>query len=541
MLRVSGLKLGIDEDESVLPKLLVKRLRIRPQDLLDFKIFKRSIDARDPETVYFVYTVDAAVDNEQDVLRRTRNRRITVTPDLTYKHVPTGTAALRHPPVVVGTGPAGLFAGLVLAEMGYRPLLLERGPDVDTRSEAVERFWATGELHPECNVQFGEGGAGTFSDGKLTTQIRDPRCRKILEEMVEAGAPPEIIYVHKPHVGTDRLRTVVKNIREKIVRLGGTVRFESRVTEILVEDSRIKGVAVNGREKIPAEAVILAIGHSARDTFAMLYEKGVRMTPKPFSIGVRVEHPQQLINQAQHKKFAGHPRLGAADYKLAYHSPRGRSAYTFCMCPGGVVVAATSEEGCVCTNGMSLYARNGENANSAILVGVQPEDYGSGHPLAGVEFQRKWERKAYELGGKDYCAPAQLVGDFLADRPSTGLGRVRPSYRKGVRLAELKNALPDYVVETIREAIPEFDKKLRGFNHPEAVLTGVETRSSSPVRIVRDENFESSIKGLFPAGEGAGYAGGIVSAAVDGIKVAETVAGRYSPLTARQLPGPKRR
>jgi uncharacterized FAD-dependent dehydrogenase len=349
--------------------------------------------------------------------------------------------------------------------------------------------------------------------------------------MIDAGAPEEIIYSYKPHIGTDKLRAVVKNIRRQITELGGEVRFGSKVTDLVIKDGRISGIVVNNNETLDTSVLVLALGHSARDTFEMLLARGVEIIPKAFSIGVRIEHPQELVNQAQYKKFAGHKNLGAADYKLAYHASNGRSAYTFCMCPGGVVVAAASEEGCVVTNGMSEYARDAENANSALLVGVNPGDFPGDHPLAGVEFQRKWEREAFELGGGNYSAPAQLVGDFLADRPSTGLGAVKPSYKRSVRLSELKGCLPDYVVETLREAIPALDKKMRGFARPDAVMTGVETRSSSPIRIIRDENYETRIKGLYPAGEGAGYAGGIISAAVDGIKAAEAIAKKYAPFS----------
>lgn len=529
MLRVSGLKLSIEEDRSLLKKLLLKKLRIPEKDLLRYKIFKQSIDARKSAMIYFIFTVDVELKNEELLIKKFKNEDIVITPGMDYEYVQSGSGELGFRPVIIGTGPAGLFAGIILAEMGYNPLLLERGADVDTRTEVVRRFWDKGELDPGSNVQFGEGGAGTFSDGKLTTLIRDKRCRKVLEEMVLAGAPEEIAYSFKPHVGTDILRNVVKNLREKIKGLGGEVRFNNKVTDILLKKNRIEGLIINGRERLETGVVVLAPGHSARDTFELLYSKGVTMTPKPFSIGVRIEHPQKLIDEAQYKKFAGHQRLGAADYKLAYHASNGRSAYTFCMCPGGVVVAASSEEGCVVTNGMSEYARNAPNANSALLVGVRPEDFGSEHPLAGVEFQRQWERKAFTLGGSNYNAPAQLVGDFLADRPSTRLGEVEPSYRKAVRLSELKDCLPDYVVETMREAIPELDKKLRGFALPDAVLTGVETRSSSPVKIIRGDDFEAGIKGLYPAGEGAGYAGGIISAAVDGIRVAEAIASKYMP------------
>ncbi|OPY57914.1 MAG: FAD dependent oxidoreductase [Pelotomaculum sp. PtaU1.Bin035] len=530
LVRVTGLKIPVGEKITDLKKALVKKIRIREQDLLDYKIYKQSIDARKAGMIYFVYTVDVKLANEDVALKKLRNNRdISVAPRLEYEYVKTGREKFEHRPVVAGTGPAGLFAGLILSRMGYGPVLLERGGDVDSRVAVVNKFWETGKLDPECNVQFGEGGAGTFSDGKLTTLIRDLRCRKVLEEMIEAGAPEEIIYSYRPHIGTDKLRTVVKNIRNRIISLGGEVRFGSKVTDLIITSGKITGIVVNDKDILETSVLVLAPGHSARDTFEMLYSRGVKIIPKAFSIGVRIEHLQEVINQAQYKEFAGHKNLGPADYKLSYHASNGRSAYTFCMCPGGVVVAAASEEGCVVINGMSEYARDAENANSALLVGVSPEDFAGDHPLAGVEFQRNWERKAFELGGGDYSAPVQLVGDFLADRPSTGMGTVKPSYKKTVKLSELKDCLPAYVIETLREAIPELDKKMRGFARPDAILTGVETRSSSPVRIIRDENYETRVKGLYPAGEGAGYAGGIISAAVDGIKVAEAIARRYAP------------
>lgn len=531
MIRVSGIKLTLDQDEAELRKRLLAKLKIKETDLIEYTIFKRSVDARKRENIFFVYTLDAVVTNEEKLLKKfAKDKDVSATPNLEYEYVKTGSIPLQNRPVIIGTGPAGLFAGLILAIMGYRPILLERGSDVDRRTESVKDFWQTGKLDTECNVQFGEGGAGTFSDGKLTTLIRDLRCRKVLEEMVAAGAPAEILYSHKPHVGTDVLREVVKNIRCRIISLGGEVCFRAKVTDLLVEQGKITGVVVNDQEKIATEVVLLAIGHSARDTFQTLHQKGVQISPKAFSIGVRIEHPQELIDQAQYKQFAKHEKLGPAEYKLSYHSPSGRSAYTFCMCPGGLVVAAASEEGGVVTNGMSEHARNAQNANSALLVGVTPADFDSDHPLAGVEFQRRWERKAFELGGGNYQAPAQLVGDFLADRPTQASGKVQPSYRKAVTLAELKNCLPPYVVETLKEAIIDFDRKLQGFAQPDAILTGVETRSSSPIRIERNEQRESNFSGLYPTGEGAGYAGGIVSAAVDGIRVAEAVATKYEPL-----------
>lgn len=530
MLRVTGLKLTIDEEVSNLKYAILRKLKIEEKDLIGYRIFKQSIDARKKDMIYFIYTVDVELKNEKIFLKKNKDKDISVTPAMDYEYVQPGRETMPDRPVIMGTGPAGLFAGLILAEMGYMPVLLERGSDVDKRVEIVREFWNEGRINTRCNVQFGEGGAGAFSDGKLTTLIRDRRCRKILDEMILAGAPDEILYSAKPHVGTDKLRAVVKNVREKIISLGGEVRFESQISDIEVKNDRLESVIINGAEGLKASVLVLAPGHSARDTFQMLHNKGVKMEQKPFSVGVRIEHPQKLIDMAQYKTFAGHKNLGPADYKLAYHSSNGRSAYTFCMCPGGQVVAATSEEGCVVTNGMSEYARNAVNANSALLVGVHPGDYGSDHPLAGVEFQRQWERKAFVLGGSDYSAPAQLVGDFLADRPSKRLGGVSPSYKKAVRLANLKDCLPDYIVETLREAIPEMNKKLLGFAQADAVLTGVETRSSSPVRMLRDENFQSSVQGLYPAGEGAGYAGGIISAAVDGIKAAEAIAARYAPV-----------
>lgn len=533
VVRVTGIKLSLDEDEAVLAVKIAKKLRIRESDILDYKIFRQSVDARKSRMIFFVYTVDVELKDGQSVLSGINDRDVTATPDMEYRFVETGQETLKHPPVVVGTGPAGLFAGLLLAQMGYRPLLLERGADVDARTEAVRAFWKTGRLDRDCNVQFGEGGAGTFSDGKLTTLIKDKRCRKIINELVLAGAPQEIAYSYKPHVGTDILKTVVKNIRKKILELGGEVRFNSRLTDIVVEKDSLQYLIINQGEKIAAQALVLAIGHSARDTFSMLHQRGLRMTPKAFSVGVRIEHPQRVIDRAQYKNFAGHARLGPAEYKLAYHGPGGRSAYTFCMCPGGVVVAAASEDGCVVTNGMSEYARAEKNANSALLVGVGPSDFGSEHPLAGVEFQRMWEGKAFGLGGGNFGAPVQLVGDLLADRPSLKLGGVQPSYTGPVVPADMKECLPGYVVDTLKEAIIDFDRRLEGFALPDAVLTGVETRSSSPVRLQRDESCCSSIGGLYPAGEGAGYAGGIISAAVDGMRVAEHIAMKYKPLSAK--------
>ncbi|WZL71315.1 NAD(P)/FAD-dependent oxidoreductase [Defluviitalea saccharophila] len=528
MIRLSEIKLPIDHTEDDIKKAILKNLKIEHKDLISYSIYKQSVDAR-KEDLYFVYTVDVKIKEEKKILKKSK-AKISLTPDLEYKYVNTGSNKLEHRPVIVGTGPAGLFAALILAQMGYAPIVLERGKNVDDRTKDVQRFWKEHKLLPDSNVQFGEGGAGTFSDGKLTTQIRDLRCRKVLEELIQAGAPQEIIYKSKPHVGTDILKVVVKNIREKIIELGGEVYFESKVTELNIENGQVVGATVNDEKFIPSNVVILALGHSARDTFKMLYEKGIIIHQKPFSIGVRIEHPQEMIDQVQYGKYAGHPRLGAADYKLACHCSNGRSAYTFCMCPGGVVVGAASEEGYLVTNGMSEYKRDKENANSALLVGIHPEDFNDNHPLAGIEFQRKWERKAFEAGGSNYCAPAQLVKDFMNGIPSAHIGTVKPSYLPGIKLTDLSLCLPDFVVDTLKEALPLLDQKLKGFSMGDAVMTGVETRSSSPIRIERNKEYESNIKGVYPVGEGAGYAGGIVSAAVDGIKAAEIIASKYLPI-----------
>ncbi len=532
MIRIAGLRLSLEESEDKLSGLVVKKLGIKASDLRKLVIFKQSIDARTRKTLSFVYTVDVEVRDESFVISRHNDPNIVVAPQLRYEAVKTGSEPLKEPPVIIGTGPAGLFAGVFLAEMGYRPLLLERGDDIETRAKKVQTFWDRGELDDGSNVQFGEGGAGTFSDGKLTTLIKDPRCRKVLEDLVAAGGPPEILYSFRPHIGSDILRKVVKNLRRRIRDLGGAVQFRSQVTDFTVEHGRITGVIINDKVPLACQAVILAVGHSARDTFKRLCERNLTMTAKPFSIGVRIEHPQEWINKAQYKEFAGHPRLGPADYKLSCHLTNGRSAYTFCMCPGGMVVAAASQEGGVVTNGMSFHARDGANANSALLVGVTPEDFAGSHFLAGMEFQQTWERAAFELGNGAYQAPCQLAGDFLQGRPSARLGIVKPTYPRGVVPGDLAGCLPRYVIDTLQKALRDFDRKLPGFAHEEALMTGVETRSSSPVRLLRRDNHESSIEGLYPAGEGAGYAGGIVSAAVDGLRTAEALARRFRPLNA---------
>ena len=528
MLRVSNIKISIDEDPSIIEKLILKKLKIKSSDLVKYYIYKESIDAR-KGNISFVYTVDVQVKNEDKVLNK-HIKDVVKIKELKYEGVESGTEKLDKIPVIIGSGPAGLFAGLVLAQRGYKPLLLERGLDVDRRSEDIDLFWKERKFKNNSNVQFGEGGAGTFSDGKLTTRIKDIRCRKVLEELVNFGSPEEILYSHKPHVGTDILKGVVKNIRNEIIRLGGEVRFDSKVTDIYRVDNGIESITINDNEVIETNIVILAIGHSARDTYEMLHERGVHIIQKPFAIGARIEHPQELINKSQYKDFHNHPRLGAADYRLIEHTSNGRTAYTFCMCPGGSVIASASNEGQVVTNGMSEHARDKDNANSAFLVNVVPGDFGSDHPLAGMYFQEKYERLAYELGGQNYNAPVQLVGDFLNDRISTKIGSVKPSYEPGYTFVDLRECLPQFVTETMKEALSGFDRKIKGFAMDDAVLTGVETRSSAPIRIVRDEETleSTNTRNLYPCGEGAGYAGGIVTAAVDGIKCAEKIIGKYS-------------
>ncbi len=525
MLRLTEIKLPLAHPETHLKAAILKRLGIVESELLDFSIFRRGFDARKRNAIVLVYTVDVEVNHQAKLLAQ-KIPHVVIAPDMTYRVVAQAPAELTERPIIIGMGPCGLFAGLLLAQMGFRPLILERGKAVRERTKDTWSLWRQGKLDPESNVQFGEGGAGTFSDGKLYSQIKDPKFygRKVLTEFVKAGAPPEIMYVSKPHIGTFRLVGMVEEMRHNIEQLGGEIRFQSRVTDIEIENDQVCGVVLADGERFATHHVVLALGHSARDTFEMLHQRGVYMEAKPFSIGFRIEHPQSVIDRARFGANAGNPQLGAADYKLVHHASNGRSVYSFCMCPGGTVVAATSEEGRVVTNGMSQYSRNERNANSGIVVGITPEDF-PGDVLAGIEFQRKWESRAFELGGKSYSAPAQRVGDFLAARASVNLGEVVPSYTPGVTPTDLATALPDYAIAAIREALPEFDKQIKGFAMEDAVLTGVETRTSSPVRIKRGENFQSiNITGLYPAGEGAGYAGGILSAAVDGIEVAEAVA-----------------
>lgn len=532
MLRLTEVKLSLDHSETELKAVILRTLGIPEFELLGYSIRRRGYDARKSGEIMFVYTLDVEAKDETVLFERFRHsRHIMRTPDETYRYPVQAPANIKVRPVVIGTGPCGMFAGLSLARMGFKPIILERGKAVRPRTKDVWSFWRQRHFDPASNVQFGEGGAGTFSDGKLHTGIKDRghHIRRILQDFVDSGAPGEIIYIGKPHIGTLRLVKVVENLRRQILELGGEIRFESHVTDIVIENGAVRGVTLASGEHIATDHVILAVGHSARDTFKALFNRDVHIEPKPFSIGFRIEHPQNVINTCRLGPHAEHPALGAADYKLVHHCKNGRTVYSFCMCPGGQVVAANSETGQVVTNGMSHYSRNERNANAGIVVGITPQDFDSDHPLAGVTLQRRLEEKAFQLGGANYNAPAQLVGDFLAGRPSTKLGSVIPSYTPGVTLTDLNGSLPDYAIAAIREAIPAFDKTLKGFAMNDAVLTAVETRTSSPIRITRNEKFESvNTKGLYPAGEGAGFAGGIMSAAVDGMKVAEAVAGKIA-------------
>ncbi len=524
MLRITDIILPLDHPEHALNEAVLARLRIPATDLRRLTVFRRGYDARKKSAIQLVYTVDVELADEPSVLAM-RLPKVGPSPDMDYKFVARAPAGLSSRPVVIGFGPCGLFAALILAQAGFRPLIIERGKVVRERTKDTFGLWRQRKLDPESNVQFGEGGAGTFSDGKLWTQVSDPKhySRKVLQEFVKADAPEEILYVSKPHIGTFRLVKMIELMRATIVELGGEFLFECKADGLDIADGQLRGVHLSNGEMIATGHAVMAVGHSARDTFQMLHDAGVYLEAKPFSVGFRIEHPQSIIDRARYGQFAGNPILGAADYKLVHHAKNGRSVYSFCMCPGGTVIAATSEPGRVVTNGMSQYSRNERNANAGIVVGITPADFPGG-PLAGIALQRELESGAFELGGGDYSAPGQLVGDFIAGRPSREFGSVLPSYKPGVKLGDLATALPPYAIEAIREALPAFDKQIQGFALKDAVLTGVETRTSSPVRIRRGDDFQSvNTRGLYPAGEGAGYAGGIMSAAIDGIRAAEAV------------------
>ncbi len=527
-IRVNNIVLNINDTLDALKTKAAKIMRVEGNEIKKFRIAKESIDARKKNNIKFNYAVLIEIDNEIKIVARANHKDVKLEEVKYDTEFEFGTKEMKHRPIIVGMGPAGMFAGILMAQKGYKPLIIERGEKVEYRTKTINKFWTRAVLNTESNVQFGEGGAGTFSDGKLTTRIKDTRCDYVLEEFVKAGAPEEILYIGKPHIGTDILKEVVKNIRESIIKLGGEVRFNSKFEDVLIKDKKVKSIIVNG-EEIPCENLILALGHSSRDTYEMLYKKGVFMSSKSFAVGARIEHPQDMINENQYGKYASHPRLKAADYKLTYTSEKlGRSVYSFCMCPGGGVVGAASEQGRLVINGMSEYKRNKENANSAIVVSVGPKDFKADSPLAGIEFQRHYEALAHKIGGANYNAPVQLVGDFLKGRPSSKLGGVKPSYTPGYELSDLNKCLPSYVTDAIKEALPKFDHKINGFAMSDAIMTGIETRTSAPVRIDRNEEYQSiSLEGLYPAGEGAGYAGGIISAAVDGLKIAEFIMKRW--------------
>ena len=531
MIRLTEIKLPLNHAPEDLTTAITTKLKISAEQMASFVMFKRGYDARNKRNIQLIYTLDITLtdsDLTNDLLVQFESDNyVKPTPDTSYKYLGEAPENLTERPVVIGFGPCGLMAGLTLAQMGFKPIIIERGNEVRQRTKDTFGFWRQRKLNTESNVQFGEGGAGTFSDGKLYSQVKDPNHygRKVMTEFVKAGAPDEILFVSKPHIGTYKLVTMVEKMRAEIIALGGEVRFATRVDDLHITDSKVTGVTLNTGETLKTNHVVLAVGHSARDTFEMIHDKGVYIEAKPFSIGFRIEHKQSTIDQARFGDNAGNEILGAADYKLVHHCKNGRSVYSFCMCPGGTVVAAASEEGRVVTNGMSQYSRNERNANSAIVVGIDPERDYPNHPLAGIDLQRQLESLAFELGGKDYNAPAQTIGDFLKGKPDSELGDVKPSYTPGITLTDLSKALPDFAVDAIREAIPAFNKKIQGFSSDDGLLTGVETRTSSPISIKRNKEFQSiNTKGLFPAGEGAGYAGGILSAGIDGIKVAEAVA-----------------
>lgn len=531
MISINEIKLQLDEainketELNHLKKKIIKKWNIKETDILDITINRKAIDARKKSEILFVYNTHVLVKNEKEILLK--NPKLSSAKQKTYEDVSEGEVVTQHPIVVVGFGPSGLFASYLLAKRGYKVLVIEQGEDAINRTKEVDAFLSTGKFNYKASILYGEGGAGTFSDGKLTTLLNDIRSKLILDVFIENGAPEEIRYVNKPHIGTDVLKHVVVNMRKQIIDMGGMILFNTKLTDIIIKDQKLSKIEINHNEFIDTDVLLLGIGHSAKDTVKMLYDKHMSITPKPFSIGVRIEHLQSKINKAQYGKSAEHQALGAADYKLSYHSPNGRTAYTFCMCPGGYVMPSNGEEGHVVTNGMSKSMRNGKNANSALLVNVTPNDFPTEHPLSGFDFQETFEKKAYELAGSNYYAPIQRVGDFHQDKDSNHFGEVNPSYEPGTTFIKMTSLLPNYVTDTLKEALIHFDKQLQGFNHPDALLTGVETRSSSPVRLERNEFHESSLIGIYPMGEGAGYAGGIMSSAIDGIKTAEQIIMKY--------------
>ncbi len=526
IIRIEEVPLELDDNENILKSKISKILGIPEKEIINYTIVKRAIDSR-RRNVLLIHSVDVKIKNSNSIKKWEKKHRTRIHEPFIYQE-----KIVKENPnkniVVVGSGPCGLFATLLLAKAGLNPLLIERGKDVDSRIQDVDEFFQKGNLNTKSNIQFGEGGAGTFSDGKLYTLIKDPRSKYIFSEFIKAGAPEEIAWSASPHVGTDKLRGVIKNLRKEIEKLGGKIKFKTCMTDIEIKDNKLEAIIVNNEKKIPVDELILATGHSARDTYRMLFDRKIKMQPKAFSIGVRIEHKSEMINKAQYEEAYKHPKLGAAKYKLVQHLKDKRPVYTFCMCPGGYVMGATSEENAVVTNGMSKYAQDGENSNSALLVPINADDFDSDHPLAGLKFQEKWERKAYIAGGSDYSAPVQLVGDFLKNKPSTEIKSIEPTYKPGVKPASLDSCLPDYVIDSLKEALPLLDRKIAGFANSEAVLTGIETRSSSTVRIERNEQYESNISNLYPAGEGAGHAGGIVSSSIDGLKVAEIIIEKYS-------------
>jgi uncharacterized FAD-dependent dehydrogenase len=527
VLQITELKLPLNHSDVDLKNQIIKTLGIKAADLIQYTIIRRAYDARNCANILLIYTIEVELFHESTILNKNlKNNKISLAPNRDYKFVTQAALNLKTRPVIIGFGPCGLFAALILAQMGFKPIILERGKAVRERTKDTWGFWRKSILNPESNVQFGEGGAGTFSDGKLYSRVKDPKFygRKVLTEFVKAGAPEEILYISKPHIGTFRLVSMIEKMRQTIQQLGGEIKFQSKVVDLILKDNSIQGVVLENGEEILSNHVIIAVGHSARDTFELLYNKNVYMEAKPFSVGFRIEHPQSLINQSRLGQHANNPLIGAADYKLVHHCANGRTVYSFCMCPGGTVVAAASETNMVVTNGMSQYSRNERNANSGIVVSISPSDY-PGNVLAGISFQRQFERKAFLEGGGNYNAPGQLLGDFITNTSSKQLGSVNPSYKPGVHLTNMHSLFPDFVATAIKEAIPKFEQQISGYAMHDAVLTGVETRTSSPLRITRNEKFESlNIKGLYPAGEGAGYAGGIMSAAIDGIEIAEAVA-----------------